>query len=422
MRTGIRLIAAVLLLAALMPRHYASGSRLLVVDIEGTGLSELRERAGRDGMQTLAGLLDSGVGGPFKADCLLYGAEFWRRLLAVSDAPCRASMGDEHAPWFWQLDGRGVIAVGVPGTALETGAGALVVPGELVAEAFIGDSTGRVVSRRAAKGGGLDWPYVLAGGALITAVDGLAAGSWSPWLELGSGDGRTGIFKVLRLGRDTLYLSPVYRRHFGNRALGLPELAKDLTYVADIPSWTGASSRLTEYYAAHLEEVTAARAAAATALAAGRWRTLIYHEPLLLPLAAAYRAEPQRVDAAYRTLEGRLTKLLATAGSETRVVILASPGPQQGGHGFMWLADGRSGRAEQPMVARGVAATLAGLAGLDHAGPVSAAVLARNWRFGAWRRFGAQAAVSEPVTVELDADRMLEMGILSTTASVVGTE
>lgn len=411
MGKGARLVAVALLLAALMPGPEGSGAGLLVVNLEGAGLPELRRRARTDGLKTLAGLLGSGVGGPLVADGRLYGADLWRSLLAVPDGP-----------WIWDFDGQGVITVGVPDT--EVGVGAVVVPGEVPAQGFIGDSTGRVVSKRAAKAGGLGWPYLLSGGAIMSAVGGLVAGSWSPWLRLAAGDGRNGIFKVFRLDRDTLYLSPVYRRHFQAEALGLPDELAGMTYVADVPSWVGASSRLTEYYAAHLEDLTAARATIATALAAGDWRMLVYHEPLLLQIAAAYPAQPERMGKAYGTLERRLTKLLAAAGPDRKVVILASAGSGAGARGFIWFADGKRGRSEQPVDASEVAATLAELAGLDlggRQGPASAALLARNWRFGAWRLLGGRGR-SGPEALDLDAGRMRAMGILTTTASVGGVD
>lgn len=417
-------MAALLLLAALVPRHYAAEARLLVVCLDGAELTELRRRAAVDGLDTLAGLLGSGVGGSLRGQTRLYGAEFWRSLFTVSDSPWQLAVGATGEPLLWELDGRGVVVVGLPGVEPGPGNEALVVPGARPAQGYIGDSTGQVVSRRAAKAGGLEWPYVIAGGQLLGSVEALGTGEWGPWLDLAAGDGRSGIFRVLRLGRDALYLSPVYRRHMPGREFGLEGEAGGLTYVADIPSWAGASSRLEDYYGSHLRDLTAVRAEAATALVRRDWRMFVYHEPLLLAASAAYRTQPERLDEAYRIIDKRVAGLLEAAGSGLRVLVLAGPGIDPASRGFMWLADGKPGRSEQPMSRREVAATVAELAGLELgavSGQVSAAVLARNWQFEAWRKLGRTSRPG-PATVELDAERMREMGILATTASVPAPE
>ncbi len=64
-------MAALLLLAALVPRHYAAEARLLVVCLDGAELVELRRRTAVDGLDTLAGLLGSGVGGSLRGQTRL---------------------------------------------------------------------------------------------------------------------------------------------------------------------------------------------------------------------------------------------------------------------------------------------------------------------------------------------------------------
>jgi hypothetical protein len=409
MKTTIRLAAVTLLIATLFVRTGSPQDKVLVIALEGARLGDIRSLADRGAIPRLADLIDSGVGGSILGGNTQDRSWYWEAVFATA----RRLPGGVSGRPVWELAadaGRPSVVVNVPGTQRLDLDGLVVLPGADAADGFIGDNTGRVVSIAPAASERFAWPYTAASEETDRWLESLTSGQTSEWIEVQEPppDDRRGFFRIYLLDRDTAYLTPVYRRVYSATDVGVGH--GNLRYVADDPSWATVSSRIGDYYARHLRDVTASRSEVARELAAGDWRLFVYFETLLAPLhhvsAAPDRTPadggmtgaPDRsawLDADYREVDHRVGQLVDAAGSATLVILLGSdaesPGraanarasvPASSATGFFFASNGRGASASLDVPLDRIAPTILRLIGIDAQaapGPLRA-VVSRYWK------------------------------------------
>jgi hypothetical protein len=438
-----RLFAAVLLVAALIPRGSTRHDRVLVVALDGVRLAKLRELVGAGRMPHVAAVLSSAEGGGLYGGSRRDPRGFWRSAFSG----VAWTEVDDAVDYVWERAadaGLRAAVVALPETREVLSPATLVLPGADEVTGFIGDSAGRVVKLAAVRRGSLGWPYQAAAERVAGEIADLSPGDASEWirLQLPEPDGRGGVFRVYRLERDSAYVTPVYRsaKPAGDYVRGM---GARLVYVADDPSWSARSSRLRDYYR-HARDLTAVRAELAAGLARGRWPLLVYFDPLpalVEPTASAGgRQRAALARDAYETIDARVGALMAAAGPRTAIVLLGRE-PQsrrsrrddakqtrRPSTGFLFVGDGASvstGKVGEPEHLERVARTILQLIGVDSATgepPIEAMAA----RFSRGRRaMGAnESRPALDLGVPLTADSLRSLGLLSqsTLAPRAGTD
>ena len=322
-----------------------------------------------------------------------------------------------------------IVSVGLEGTERVRRRGLIVLPGGSADDGFIGDDTGELLSLRSISKGHVSWPYSLAAAELDANADALVIGQSSPWihvtvnapvltdsesgeaksgkndnaeedaaettaavpeLQAKQGKQRTGIFKLYRMARDTVFASPIYSgfEKLDSAPSVEDELDADVFFVYGAPSPVVEGNNIDEYYYAHAHDLAETRAIAIESLLSSSGDdVLLYREPLLLAVEAmlfgpgadrgtkgkalgeSLAGIPAFLKSAYRDLDrliGRVTRrvptraIIALVAERSRY---ADPG--QFGTRFLLLAGPDGTRTESEAISNEqLLGTLAYVAGL----------------------------------------------------------
>lgn len=402
-RLLIRICAAALILAALLPRGVARHERVLVFAADGIRRDYAQKLIEAGSMPVLAGLFGGGLHGTLLGDHTGAGPLRWARMLSAGD--------DSEAGYVWQRIaalGHRSIAVAVPGTDYLSSGNLVVLAGADDAGGFIGDNIGVVVNSSDAAVAGLAWPYTSASVEIGEATAELARGQASGWISVDqpAPDRRRGVVRAYMLDDDTAYLTPVYTRSRPlSQWIDVGSALAEHRYLPDQPAWSVLSSSEDEVVYRHVHDLTLTRALSAAELARGDWQMLVYVETVLdtvdhvfiegRPAIVSAAGIPDSVREAYAEVDRRLGLLTEAAGEGSLVVVLglepvdtegaqaARPTTGDGGVGFYVIAGGGWG-STRPGSLEQVAPTLLYLAGValsgDSIAPPLEGVVARYWQ------------------------------------------
>ncbi len=435
MRLLIRIAAAVLVVAALLPRGVARHDRVLVFAIDGIRRDYAQMLIDAGDMPVLADILDHALHGTLLGDHSGSGAQRWRRVLAAGS--------DQEASYVWERVaelGRRGVAVAVPGSDYRSADGLLVLAGADAAHGFVGSNIGSVINAASAAVSGLEWPYAVASSRIGDTTAALARGQRSDWISVDQSapDGREGVLRAYMLDDETTYLTPIYTRSrpVSDWVRGDSAIAGD-RYVPDEPIWAVSSSRVEEYLYWHVRDLSKTRALTAAELAGGEWRLFVYVETLLdsvgrllvegRPEAVSAAGIPQSLREAYAEVDRRIALLSSAAGSDSLVVVIGlDPAPsaptatprsrsrsQASPVGFYALAT-EGGGETRPAALEQVAPTLLYLSGLALSGETLASplsgVVSRYWQRGLQRALLESSASAE--LLPLNAATLRSLGAL----------
>jgi hypothetical protein len=413
-----------------------------VVAIDGLDRAHVDRLADAGELPTLARLRSRGVlvdllGGPVSDP-----RAYWAAMFGASEAG--DSSGFIAAV---RAADRASSLVHVPGTKPAPDGSTAVLPGADAATAFVGDSTGRIENLAALKRGNLRWPYASASREVARVVADVEVGEASRWLAAAEGTdkGRRGFFRLYRLDESAFYLTPIYRNTVSLPAEPQgtdesPSESEPTLFVADDPSVVAASSRTLEYLPSHLSDLSRDRADIATRLMEGMdWEIMVYFESMLAARrateldASGETTSPTVSDlaASYAQVDSQLGRLLAMAGPQTLVLVLArspstivSANRVRSPTGFLIAATdtGSALHAEAPI--EQVAATLfnvAGLVAVDLADTTQIFPVAARFHAG---RDGSRVGRTATVVPDVRRQRpptaatLRELGLLTSSASI----
>jgi hypothetical protein len=421
----LRAVAIALLAFAFVPRGAGSSTRTLIVALQGARLEPFLAGAGK--YPALESLIESGIYGRVHSEGPA--ATTFASLVALRSP----GIGDrqEDPEYLWQqpsADGKARIVVGFgAGEPVDDGV-SVVLPGPDPESGFIGSNTGRIQNLRELEKTPAAWPYGERAAELAARAAELEAGQAGEWIEVdvarGDAANGRGIFRLRRLDDDVAWLTPVFTRGIRSGEDGVLRELGDAVYLPDAATWTAPSSRVEDYYYAHVRDVTASRAKAASALAEARqWSLLVYVDDLLAPVAHAFGggdAAERVLDEAYGVVDRRVAELLASTGDAVVVVVgFAAPTgvdtKEAAEDWYVVAGDGGQG-VRLDCNAAALGSTLRYLVGVPGAGLYSAAgpvhaVAARYWRRP---HGGVSIEVTPPASeIPLSVDSLRNIGALA---------
>ena len=355
MRLTLKLIALLVVMAAIVLPRGTAHDRVLLLVLEGARSDAVRELARAGHLPTLEKVIAGGVGGDITAAGETMSAD---QLLArmVSVASADAGRAEPRIP-LWKLlahQARPFVLSGVPGVEVEENGSAISLPGPDPASGFIGMNTGLVVNRRTIERNAAAWPYGVVAAELREGVAALTSPGgvqWVRWQDPSGADARVGAFAVYALDDDTVYLSPVYTRVVDGTAM--PGIPPGLLYVGDDPTRVIVSSRVAEYLPRHAADLADARALAAIAIAETRpWDLLIHVDRRIAiteagaaPAPGGNRAgadeeeRPVALVDAYKAVDAMVARWLEIAGARTAVLVIGlAEQPIAHGEPIGWFA------------------------------------------------------------------------------------
>ena len=438
MRLTLKLIAVLVVMAAIALPRGTAHDRVMVLVLEGAHGDVVRRLARAGHLPTLEKVIAGGVGGDIvgAADTIA-SDELLERIVSVASSD-EGGQGQVRSP-LWELlsrQARPFFLSSVPGVDLDNSAGAISLPGPNTAAGFIGPNTGLVVNSRTIERNAVTWPYsTVSAGLRSAAAAALSARAvqWVQWRDASNMDPRSGVFAVYALDDDTVYLTPVYTRVVDDAAV--PGVRAGHLYIGDDPTRVVVSSRTAEFLPRHAADLADARTEVATTLAESRaWDLLVHVDRRIAITEAALATGTERHAAsepageeelpgtlvdAYADVDTMVARWLEIAGARTAVLVIGiTEPPRVRGEPSGWFAVasvvGDLG-SWGPVTADDLSATLSYLLSFD-AGAEHAPLAAVSARFPLRSRFNFASFVGRRSGVSVPADARALQDLIKTLA------
>jgi hypothetical protein len=426
MKLTIKLIAFLLVMAAVVLPRGTAHDRVLLLVLEGARGEIVRELARAGHLPTLDKIIAGGVGGDIVATGETSSADgLLERILRVPGGLDTGRPAPRSPLWLpLSREARPFVLSGVPDVEFGEVGNAVLLPGPNASNGFVGMNAGLVVNRRTIEQNAVAWPYSLVQAPLReSAVAAANSGDvqWVRWQDPSGADSRIGAFGVYSLEDDALYLSPIYTRVVDEAML--PAIPRGLLYVGDDPTRVILSSRIADYLPRHAADLANARALAAIAVAESRrWELLVHVDRRIALTEIGTGARPSLgrgtgidptgdrpaalVDA-YKAADAMVARWLEAGGPRSAVLIVGlTEQPRAQGEPVGWFAVaavvGDLG-SWGPVTVEDLSATLSYLLSF-RAGTGGAPLPAIAARFPLRSRFNVRSFVEDRGVVSVDAN------------------
>jgi len=356
MKLTVKLVALLLVMAAVVLPRGTAHDRVLLLVLEGARGDVVRELARAGYLPTLEKIIAGGVGGDIVATGETSSADrLLERILSVPGAGDTDRLTPYRPLWLpLSRQARPFVLSGVPHVEFGEPGNSILLPGPNPPDGFVGMNAGLVVNRRTIERNATAWPYSIVSAPLREAAatatrDGDV--QWVRWQDPSGTDPRRGAFAVYALDDDALYLSPIYTRIVDEAVAS--SIPPGLLYVGDDPTRVVLSSRVADYLPRHAADLADARALAAIATAdSRRWELLVHvdRRVALTEVGSGPRPAPGRgpepteeppaeLAEAYKAVDAMIARWLDTAGPRSAVLVVGlAEQPRAQGEPVGWFA------------------------------------------------------------------------------------